>query len=88
MTCICHYNHLNVTETLSLVNSEEEVERLMYCAQEWISITKEPECSIAKTLLNTGVLIDTTCYHKQCFLRFASKSKVETARRSKRVSCS
>ena len=76
MTCICHYNynHLNVTETLSLVNSEEEVERLIVLSlctgMDIISITKEPECSIAKTLLNTGVLANTTCYHKHCFLRF------------------
>lgn len=87
MDCICHYNHrTNVTETLSLVSNEEEELRLITCAQDWVSINKEPECTIAKKLLETGVTSNSTCYHRQCFLRFASKSKLEAAQRVKRVS--
>lgn len=86
MSCICHYDHLNVTETLSLVSSELQLQRLTDSAQAWISITKEPECSIAKKLLDTGVIIDSTVYHRKCYMKFASKSKVEIARTVKRVS--
>lgn len=77
MDCICHYSHLK-PETITVINTEEQVTKLTDCANQWVAIGKEPEYSIARNLLATGVNTD-TYYHRQCYLRFASQSKLDRA---------
>lgn len=64
-------------------------------AKQWIELNKQPEQDLANSVINNSQINDavelehqnsnsTVLAHQSCYLRFASLSKLETARKAKR----
>ena len=77
--CVIHYNQIKAETLLPL--TDVKIKQINKCAQQWLAMFKEPEKSLASSVTSRE-LSNSDCYHQQCYLRFASDSKVERALKS------
>lgn len=85
MSCVIHYDQIDLSETLFDL-TDDRIKQIRKCADLWSTIYKEPERSMADSFnfiySEPESLSTHHQYHKQCYLRFASDTKIEKALQS------
>ena len=87
--CVIHFLSAAkaVSETLSRLSTPDKVEKLVnLLANEWLETAKEPECTVARQVLELNkqsLLTVDSLYHQRCHLRFAARSRIKQLLSSK-----
>lgn len=85
MECVCHFTPSSskgkITETLSKLGTQEKVNDLLKYAKLWLDDTdKESERAVAQKIMSMSEdITEESCYHRACWLKFATHSRVSRA---------
>ena len=76
--CVIHFSSAKSDCESLLPLTSDKASRINEVAPRWLPTNKEPECTIAAQI-TVNCVKEGDSYHRSCYLKFASESKVARA---------